>query len=64
METDCLIYKGLRLKIKGRLGNAKTDFFLEIIRQAKGNTNMLWKSIDQLIGNECPKSGPGALRLN
>lgn len=62
LETDHLIYKGLRNKITGQLRKAKANFFLEIIRQAKGNKKCYGKIL--IKGKESPKSGLTDLRLN
>lgn len=53
--TDHLIYKSLRNKVIMQLRKAKASFFLEIIREAKGNSKQLWKTIDKLTGKDNPK---------
>lgn len=58
LETVCLIYKVLRCKVTGQFSKAKADFFMNVIKQAKGNTKILWKSIDHLIEKESLESGP------
>ena len=64
LDTDRLTYKGLRNKVIMQLRKAKAHFFLEIIREAKWNSKILWKSIDQLLGEEKPKSGSIQLKIN
>ena len=64
LDTDRLTYKGLRNKVIMQLRKAKAHFFLEIIREAKWNSKILWKSIDQLLGEKKPKSGSIQLKIN
>ena len=64
LETDSLIFKSLRNKVIGQLRKAKANFFLEIIKQAKGNSKLLWKGIDQLSGKAPSNSAPLELKLN
>ena len=47
-----------------QLRKAKAYFFLEIISEAKGNSKILWKSIDKLLGKENPNSGSIQLKIN
>ena len=49
-SLDRLIYKGLRNKVTMQLRKAKANFFLEVIKEAKGNSKLLWRSIDKLTG--------------
>lgn len=64
LSTDRLIYKGLRNKVTMQLRKAKANFFLEIIKDAKGKNKILWKSIDKLSGREHPKNEDIQLKLN
>lgn len=59
-----MIFKSLRNKVTGQLRKAKANFFLEIIKQAKGNSKQLWKGIDQLSGKVSLSSAPIELKLN
>lgn len=62
--TDHLIYKGLRNKVKMQPWKVKAIFFLDIIRDAKGNSKRLWKSIDKLTGKEKPEYDSIQLKIN
>ena len=46
LDTDRLIYKGLRNKVTMQLRKGKANFF----KEAKGNSKLLWRSIDKLTG--------------
>lgn len=48
--TDHYIYKSLRNKVTMQLKKAKANFYLNIITEAKGNTKLLWRSMDKLLG--------------
>ena len=54
LDTDRLIYKGLRNKVTMQLRKAKAHFFLEVIKEAKGNSKMLWRSNDcgYMVGSD------------
>ena len=45
-DTDMLIHKGLRNKVHPR--EAKSRFYLNILNDAKNNSKLIWKNIDNL----------------
>lgn len=56
-----LIFKSLRNKVTQQLRKARANFYLNIIRDARGNCKKLWKNIDKLLGKE--KSTNKSIRL-
>ena len=52
LTTDYYIYKSLRNKVTMLLRKAKANFFLNLIKEAKGNCKNLWKRMDKLLGRE------------
>lgn len=52
LSTDHLIFKSLRNRVTQQLRKARATFFLDLIRDAKGNSKKLWNSIDKLLGKE------------
>lgn len=64
LETDRLIYKSLRNKVTVQLRKARANYFLDTIRQAKGNSQKLWKTIDKLIGKDHSKNYNTELMIN
>ena len=64
LVTDRLVFNSLRNIVTGQLRKTKANFFLDVIKQAKGNPKLLWKCIDQLSGKERSKSGPLELYVN
>ena len=64
LTTDHFIFKSLRNKVTQQLRKARANFFLDIIRDAKGNSKRLWKSIDKLLGKGKPKCGNIQLQIN
>lgn len=65
LDTDRLIYKGLRNKATSELRKARANYFLDIIKQGnKGNSKLLWRTIDQLSGKEHKESVPLHLKIN
>lgn len=64
LNTDRNIFKSLRNKVTIQLRKAKADFYLEIIKAAKGNTRQLWKSIDKIIGRGQTKKETIILKVN
>ncbi len=64
LATDRLIYNGLRNKVTQQLRKSKTNFFLDVIKEAKGNPKLLWQCIDQLSGKQRDESGPLELYTN
>lgn len=49
LNTDHLKYKQLRNKVTSQLRNAKANFYLNMIKDSKGNSK-LWKTMDKLLG--------------
>jgi len=62
LPTDRLAFTSQRNKVTTELRKAKASFFLETIRNAQGNSRIIWKTIDKLIGKE--KSKCENIRLN
>lgn len=52
LDTDILIYKGLRNKVVNELRSAKSSFYIHALNEAKGNGKNIWKHISNLIGRE------------
>lgn len=52
LDTDILIYKGLRNKVVNELRSAKSSFYIHALNEAKGNGKNIWKHIKNLIGRE------------
>lgn len=55
LTTDRFVFTNQRNKVTAELRKAKASFFLEIIRNAQGNSRLIWKTIDKLIGKEKSK---------
>lgn len=51
-STDMVLYKGLRNRVIKELRNAKATYYISVIREAKGNNNLIWKQINSLIKPE------------
>lgn len=64
LKTDRFSFTNLRNKVTAELRKAKANFFLEIIRNAQGNSRIIWKTIDKLIGNEKTKCENICLNIN
>lgn len=47
LNTDHLIFKSLRNRVTRELRKARATFFLDLIRDAKGNSKKLWNTIDK-----------------
>lgn len=58
-HVDLLIYKGLRNKVTTSLRKAKANLFFNIIKEAKGNSKLIWKPIDKLTGKGSAKKTVG-----
>ncbi|XP_034043076.1 uncharacterized protein LOC117525349 [Thalassophryne amazonica] len=52
VSTDLLIFKGLRNKVIYELRQAKSQFYLNILHNAKGNSKLIWQGINNLMRNE------------
>jgi len=50
LVTDRLKFVGLRNKVTKEIRKAKANFYLNVIDQAKGNTELIWENIKRLKG--------------
>lgn len=50
------MYKGLRNHVTATIRKAKANFFLTLIKEAKGNSKLLWRNIDKLLGKHKNKN--------
>lgn len=48
LNTDLLIFKGLRNMVVRELRKAKTTYFTQLIVESKGNSTSLWKHLNNL----------------
>ena len=48
LNTDNLIYKGLRNKVVQELQKSKVSHYTQIIESAKGQSTTLWKQLNNL----------------
>lgn len=48
MNTDHLMYTGLRNKVVSELQKAKTNYFSKLIEEANGSSSKLWQHINRL----------------
>ena len=57
LPTDLMVFKGLRNKVVIALRRAKATFFTNILTQAKGNSQLMWKHINNITkkGDTAPK---------
>lgn len=62
-DTDMLIYKGLRNKVIQELREAKSHFYLNILNEAKGNSKLIWKNIDNLTRTDTKFLGDIKLKV-
>ena len=56
------MFKFLRNKVVKNVRKAKADFFLGVIKDAKGNGIMIWENTNKLLGREAHK--PNNIELN
>lgn len=48
-NTDINIYKSLRNRVTKNLRNAKIEYYISTITEAKGNPSILWKQINSIV---------------
>lgn len=57
IDTDMRLFKDCRNKVVRQVRNAKANFFIELITQAKGNNQLVWKHIKEITRKEkCNKT--------
>lgn len=64
LTTDRFVFTSQRNKVIAEIRKAKASFFLEIIKNAQGNSRIIWKTIDKLIGKEKSKCENIHLKIN
>ena len=64
LTTDRLTYNQLRNKVIQQLRHAKATFYINLIKQAKGNSKQLWQIIDKLTGKRQSRSGTIELKID
>lgn len=64
LTTDRFNFTSQRNKVTAALRKAKAGFFLEIIKNAQGNSRIIWKTINKLLGKEKSKSEDIHLKIN
>ena len=52
LQTDLLVFKGLRNKVTSGLRKAKASYYSQLIERAKGNSASLWKHLNKLTNKE------------
>lgn len=63
MNTDLLTYKSLRNKVVLELRKAKVSYYTQLIGNAKGNNNSIWRHLNNLT-NKPNKQGIKELNIN
>lgn len=64
LTTDHYVYKSLRNKVTTQLRKTKANFYLNLIKEAKENGKLLWKSMDKLLGKEKINCDHVQLKIN
>lgn len=64
LRLDRLVFNSLQNKVVQELRKAKAQFFINIINEAKGNSKMIWKTINQLTKKDLKPSDRKALELD
>ena len=49
LNTDMALFKGLRNRVTKELRNAKAEYYISAITNARGNSASIWKQINSLI---------------
>lgn len=62
-HTDRLCYKGLRNKVIRELRVAKSNYYLHLMNEAKGNSKLIWKNINTLLRKEPNFTGDVKLKV-
>lgn len=62
-DTDMLIFKGLRNRVIKELRQAKSNFYIRLLDDAKGNSKAIWQNINNLMRKE-PRSFDIQLKIN
>ncbi|MGL5684566.1 MAG: endonuclease/exonuclease/phosphatase family protein, partial [Vagococcus fluvialis] len=47
-DTDLFLYKGLRNRVVKELRNSKSNYYMKMFADAKGNSKLIWKHINSL----------------
>lgn len=58
IENDMRLFRDYRNKVVKELRTAKANFFIDIIRQAKGNNHLVWKHINNICRKEKSHNRP------
>lgn len=62
-DTDRLCYKGLQNKVIRELRVAKSNYYLHLMNEAKGNSKLIWKNINTLLRKEPNFTGDVKLKV-
>lgn len=47
-DTDLILFKGLRNQVVKELRNSKSNYYMKMLADAKGNSKLIWKQINSL----------------
>ena len=64
LTTDHYVFKSLRNKVTMQFRKAKANFYFNLNKDAKGNSKLLWKSMDKLLGKEKINCDHVQLKIN
>ena len=64
MGNDYRIFKGLRNKVVNMLHKAKANFFIDLINQARGNGQQIWKHLNTMSKKVGKGNQPLELSIN
>lgn len=47
LQTDILIFKGLKNKVVSELRKAKSSYFMQLFADSHGNSSLIWKHMNK-----------------
>lgn len=56
LQTDILVFKGLRNKVISELRKAKSSYFMQLFAESHGNSSLIWKHINKLTNHKSIQS--------
>lgn len=56
LQTDILVFKGLRNKVVSELRKAKSSYFMQLFAESHGNSSLIWKHINKLTNHKSNQS--------
>lgn len=64
LDNDYRIFKGLRNKVISTLCKSKANFFIDLINQARGNGQQIWKHLNTMSRKTTKGNKPLELNIN